>query len=547
MITITEKPWFIEIETSLSVNGTEKIAERLKPVGDYQVKTFDGQKGQSEEKTINTTKVIGSVIQLPKGKLGDANEVLEKLGEEVTVVLTPHPEVNVAAVGKRYPNPALVNDPAATDMIRLEPLQMKTLIDGLAQERSGAYDYGMGGGKTVLIAAILAAYPDLRPAIVTSAASGDSQQLASKIAVMTGEKVNLQGCTSGKLTAAQKRQLFVKKAEQATIICGSHALYGKLEKESAEESAVVKALETAKLIIIDEAHEFCTLMRIGALVKTKPQVVIGLTATWQKNWSKLDRLLADLLATTRKPLGVVSHTQVQETGRVTPMEVYGYYLDRKQWPIPTSRIREWRGYNLMQQEVEFHAGRNIFVAHMCNHIVETNVKENRGCVLVFGLTIGHCRRVVKELCAIRGIKYSEEALELDSIYVYNSQLSDDEKQRRMQAMAEGKTRIVFSTESLSRGIDMNTIADVVDINGGSKIVQLIQKSGRAVRPDGQEKVARVHTVMEMVMDDRDGRDKFILESCSKAKIKALESNFGVRAKLIFSSQVPWNQHATANR
>ena len=93
---------------------------------------------------------------------------------------------------------------------------------------------------------------------------------------------------------------------------------------------------------------------------------------------------------------------------------------------------------------------------------------------------------------------------------------------------------------------MNTIADVVDINGGSKIVQLIQKSGRAVRPDG-EKVARVHTVMEMVMDDRDGRDKFVLKSCSESKIKALETNFGVKAKIFYSSQVPWNQHSTANR
>lgn len=549
MITITEKPWIIEIDCSNAGRPTDEIGSALRDLGVYTSKTFSPS-GTSEDVQISTmTKVGDNILTLPKGKLMDAEKTLKRMGEEVTTVLRGFPEPDWLAIARAYPNPSLVNDPSALpEKIRLESLQVGTMTEGLEQGRSGAYDYGMGGGKTVIIAAHLAAYPDLRPAIVTSAASGDSQQLASKLAVMTGEKVNLQGCTGGKLTSEQKRKLFVKKPKDATIICGSHALYSKLEKPVKDENdaKLVEMIKTAKLIIIDEAHECCTMLRIGALMRTNPQVVFAFTATWQKNWSKLDRLLADLLATTRAPLGVVSHTQVQDTGRVTPVEIKGWTLDRREWIIPTHRLREWRGYNIMQREVEFNPARNIFLAYLCNHLMEVNAAEGRGCILVFANTIGHCKRVVKELCQIRGLKFSEEACTLDSIYIVNGSLTNAEKAERMTAMAQGKTKIVFSTETLSRGIDMNTIYDVVDINGGSKLVSLVQKCGRAVRPDGDEKLARLHTVIEGQLQEYEGKDRYILESCSRNKIKTLEANFGVRAEIVSSFAIPFRSHATVN-
>ena len=193
MITITEKPWLIEIDCSTASTPVLEIGEALKDLGCYTTKTFSPT-GQSADVQISTLVMDGKMITLPKGKLSDVEKTLRRLGEDVTTVLRKSPEPDWMAIARAYPNPARVNDPAAMpERIRLEPLQVGTMADGLEQHRSGAYDYGMGGGKTVIIAAHLAAFPDLRPAIVTSAASGDSQQLASKLAVMTGEKVNLQG------------------------------------------------------------------------------------------------------------------------------------------------------------------------------------------------------------------------------------------------------------------------------------------------------------------------------------------------------------------
>ena len=548
MITITETSWLCEINCALACENADKIYEYLKKLGDYETRTFDVNSGGASS-TINTCQKIGDIITLPKAKMAEAEKILTSNGELITVVTQPYPEADFRAVCRSYPNPARVNDPQAMpERIRLESLQMNTLIDVLHQGRNGAIDYGMGGGKTVLIAAVLAAHPTLRPAIITSAASGDSQQLASKMAIMTGEKVNLQGCTAGKLTTSQKKTLFVKKPKDATIICGSHALYSKFEKPAttADDVDLLKALETAQLVIIDEAHECCTIARITNLIRTNPKVCIAFTATWQKNWSKIDRLMADLLSTSRAPLGVVTHQQVQETGRVTEVEVLGWKLDREQWPIPPTRTRDWRGFNIMQREVEFHPARNIFTAHLCNHLMKVAEVEGRGCILVFSPTIGHCMRVAKELCKIRGIAYNDSEMEFDSIFVFNASLTNAEKTKRMIAMSEGRTKLVFSTETLSRGIDMNTIFDVVDIAGGSKLVSLVQKAGRAVRPQGDTKLARIHTIMEGELKEYEGRDKYLLKKCGESKIKTLEANFGVTAQITYPNQIPWKGFATVN-
>lgn len=144
------------------------------------------------------------------------------------------------------------------------------------------------------------------------------------------------------------------------------------------------------------------------------------------------------------------------------------------------------------------------------------------------------------------MKFSEEACLIDSIYIVNGSLTNAEKAERMTAMAEGRTKIVFATETLSRGIDMNTIYDVVDINGGSKLVSLVQKCGRAVRPDGDDKLARLHTVIEGQLQEYEGKDRYLLESCSRNKVKTLEANFGVKATIISSFAIPFRSHATVN-
>ena len=466
------------------------------------------------------------LLLLPRGRKDAVLTLLQKEKANITFVpLAPVP-ANLAALLRPYPNPKRLNNPEQAEFLKLDPKQVAALAKALNQQRDGVLEYPMGGGKSLLIATILKAYPDLRPAVVTSASSPDSQQLAASLAIMTGEKTKLLGCASGKLTRQQKTALFARKTAGPEIYVSTHNIFANKARE--QDDDIIR--NHAKLIILDEIHEACTVRRMTGLIKTSPVKAFGTTATWLKNWNQGDRVMADLIATTRTPLVQVHHKDVEESGRITPMEIHCYDLDRASFNHDRPG---YRGFGLMQNEVEFHDGRNRFVAHLCNHLMNLNARENRGVILAFAKTIGHARRIVRELCAIRGIDYADEhGLYYEQIAVFNAQLPEQEKIRKLAELEARRTSIVFSTDTLARGIDYACIHDTVDCSGHLQVALTIQKSGRSVRTDGEGKIARMH----MVIDDQ---TQEALRVISYKKKEALEKYYAAPAIMHRSEELPW--------
>ena len=517
IIPIKERAWTIEID----VTGLpHDLIQRLKELGVYALKTYDV--------TIRTAVVTvripfstleGVKLSLPKGQLGQAVKMLAYGGFQATYARRPVPQPRLDVIIQAYANPKRLVDPDAPAEVRLEPLQVESITSALKKGRGGVIEYAMGGGKSLLIAAVLKAYPDLRPAVVTSASSADGQQLAASLAVTTGERIKLLGCDSGKLTALQKRTLFTK-GDDADIFVATHNLF----------SGGEDAWTQAKLMILDEVHECCTVKRMTGLMTSQPALIFGATATWLKNWSGGDKIMADLIAEDRNPLVRVEHQEVEDTGRITPMEVHCYELDRVRFP---HGAREKRSWGLMQQEVDHNEGRNRFLALLCDYLIDLNEREGRGVILAFAKTIGHARNVAIELCKLRNIPYSEEDMYLDKIAVFNSQIANTDKTRLLGEMTAKNIRIMFSTDTLARGIDIPGIHDTVDLSGQMQVALSIQKSGRAVRPDGEEKVARMHIVL-------DDSSQPMLKAVSIKKREALERYYNRKAIVHRSDALPFD-------
>jgi superfamily II DNA or RNA helicase len=570
---ISESAWFVDIsladapqiKQALDGCGTllfqpEEIFERigavplykkLKQLADYPVKTMsNGARrhsqdddagedpppqsfGSTEEIIVNMSQTLlddngNPIIRIPKAKYRQALQILKNHGITPDIQWRPFPKPSLSAVLRQFPNPNGEQEPA-----KLEPLQIKAVIKGLARNQSGVFHYAMGGGKTMLIAALLRAFPALRPAVITSAASADSQQLAAKLARLTGEPTHLAGCTSGALTAREKKNLFSETSE-ASIIVGSHRLYDRLHERAAGKAAVlVEKILAAKLVLIDEIHECTTPNKIAGLVRTNPDAIFGFTATWGKNWSGTHRILNDMLNREAELLCDTSHLEVQTTGRVTPAEITGHTFRRPDWPQPFENA--WYGFTFFQREVDNHPGRNRFLAKMLHWLMEKNTRENRGAILAFALSIKHIGKILRELHAVRGTGPDDPA-----IHIYNARLSENIKTNRLKELAGGTTRLVLATEALSRGIDINTIYDIVDLTGNAKTVQLIQKSGRSVRPLNG-KTARIHIIMEEDLPQYAGREKIILRKISEKKRRELELYFGTRATILTPENLPFRQ------
>jgi superfamily II DNA or RNA helicase len=584
MIEILEKPWFIELNLTKAqalqtlgldqegnpalLYGTDAIIKKIKEtqlykslaeLANYQIKAFSMHPRRNNEEnetnnqkeydpvtvyTINAAKLnlndeAHAILALPKAKLSKAEKVLKRLGEPFTTHRSQHPKPNLRKLLTPFPNPNIT--PGSPEFTTLEELQRDIAFEAFTKGKSGTLHYAMGGGKTVLIAAALRIFPQLRPAIITSAASADSQQLAAKIARITKEPTYLAGCASGALTTKEKKELFCKLPE-ASIIVGSHKIYDKEGPTEGKAAQLAQKIKEAKLILIDEIHECATPHKVRGISKTTPEAVFGFTATWRMNWSGNDNILADMLNCEAETLCSATHAQVQESGRVTPVEIIGYTFHRPHYPTPDHAYGHFQGFTFFQQNVEYNASRNNYLAKLCNHLMEVNEQEKRGCILAFSTSIKHCQRVVQELCRIRRIPWSDTALQDESIYIVNGQLTNTQKTIRMKSMAEGRTKIVLATEVLSRGIDMPTIYDVIDLTASAKTVQLIQKSGRSVRPEDQ-KIARIHCIVEEDLPHETGKNKAILRYISQSKLNNLKNYFNSQPNIIPANRIPWGPHA----
>ena len=538
---------------------TSPLYTQLRKIADYPVKTMiyggdfnhtddDGNHNPSKPDDTTWQTIIWNasqftlddrahpILKLPKAGLAEIHAVLARHGLRGVFAPRPKPAPDLGRVLKPYPNPNRMRDPGAPETTRLETLQTRALLNGLTKRKSGVFHYAMGGGKTLLIAGCLRAFPRLRPCVVTSAASADSQQLAAKLALITGENVHLAGCASGALTAREKKQLFSKAAD-AGIIVGSHRLYDRLQKPAAGAAAgLVDKIKKAKLVLIDEIHECTTAAKITGLTQTSPEIALGFTATWGKNWSGTNAILHDMLNLDGGLLCDTTHAEVQQSGRVTPVTITGHTYRRSDHPAPFET--SFKGFTFFQQEVECNSSRNHFLAKLLDWLMARNAAENRGAILAFAPGIKHISRITRELARLRNPGRRDVNLQDDAIYVYNAQLPETVKTGRLRALADGRIKLILATEALSRGVDINTIYDIVDLSGNSKIVQLIQKSGRGVRPL-DHKTAGIHFVMEEDLPDKTGRDKVILRKISEKKRRELEHYFGQPATIVPAGQIPF--------
>lgn len=512
MTTIKELHWQIEIPKE-GLDG--KTIKRLEGAGVFQVKTFDALAGDKAVgmEDVNMCESDETSIRLPKAKLNTVNAILK---HETKFIPMDRPDAILPVFISKFNSPKgwyvseseegvkkkkkVIKADHDGSTSRLEPLQISSAIAAVEAKRNGVIHYAMGGGKSFMISRITQAYPSLRPALVTSAASGDTQQIAKTLSITNPhEKVYLAGATSGKLTSNERKLLFTKNIIEATIIVGTHALISKIEDHP-------EALH-AKLIITDEVHELATICRLGGLLKTKPVVSFGFTGTWGMGWSRVDRILDACYSTSKSAvLTRVTHQEVQTTGRVVPMEIISHTFDRPSHPHHGTQ----KG-SLFQVLVEQHNGRNQWLAGVIAKVWRDNLKDERGGILAFATTIGHAQEVHAYLAEIG----------IDAV-LFNAQLANGYKTQILQDMTAGKCRIVISTNSLSRGIDMDTIYDVFDLTGGGQIPFAIQKSGRAVRPDGTDKCGRIHLVEET--------SPSLLANIYKKKVEEIEKYYGIKSK-----------------
>lgn len=484
------------------------------------------------------------VIILPKQKLKKLKTELKKANIPHTFTPMVYPKAQLTEAFKPFKNPAHRLNPQTPEKSKLQNFQIGAFSDFSKHRGSGIFNMGMGGGKGLIIVKLLQMFPDLRPALVTSAASADSQQLAATIAYVTGEPTKLVGCKSGALTTQEKKTLFAK-LQDAKIIVSSHKIFDQLKNYDENKTPVTTKIEeiilNSKIIILDEIHEAATTTKIENLTKTNPKIAFGLTATWKKNWNQIDRILAAHFSTENEVITTISHKEIQDQQRVTPVEIYGYSIDRDspEYRLEPKLMEQNRFRNYLQRYVEYNPKHTRFVARLCKHLLEKNAEQQRGTILAFVDSIQHGEKVLRELAEIKGIKTKEEDLQNEEIYIYNAQISNAQKTARLQAMRERRTKIVISTESLARGIDMSSIYDIVDLTGGSAIVNLIQKSGRAVRPE-DNKTARIHFVKEGYLNTEDtSKYQTLLSKISQKKQNELQTYFHTTATIYDSKNLPW--------
>jgi superfamily II DNA or RNA helicase len=487
-------------------------------------------------------------LVLPRACRDHLAHLLRQHGLEPDFVRDPMPEADHASL-----------DRAFADGTVLDPLQRESLHTVLAQKRPGILEFGMGGGKTRLAAGLLRAWAQHRPAFITSAGATDSAQLALGLVDLLGESVALIGC-HGITTAAQRARLTAD-WQRATIIVGTHALWRQIPAvdapvagpdsdldtpelpglhepvvpvaRSTDQIAFGEHLRTAPLVIVDEVDALPTQRNLSHLRACTPKAFYGLTGSWGLRPDRCDRALAGLFTDSGKnPVLVrVRHREVLASGRVSPAELHAYVFDEKIYPGRAFSANEQKFLSLTHRAVVRHDGRNRLLAEILDHLLRINAAEERGVILCFLKTIEHVHNVLPHLGALRQLPLDQMAFAESGIILHHAQLPTAEKLANLATLRAGKARLVLTTDVLCRGLDVPSIADIVDGTGMKESVRTIQRAGRALRKADGKYTARVHTVA----DTHDPALKHI----AREKLKSLEIYFERAARIHATDSLPW--------
>ena len=520
----------------------QDLWKKLTKLGDYKVKVFSHE-GFEEKNYSNNRKEISKIknitknfcqhgwnnegmptIKIPKGKITQMEKLLERENYKYTIEKKVYPNPNFLKTLKPLTHP---KKPEET--ITLEYPQRKGLQKILSGNRSGIVDYAMGGGKTTLIANILRAFPEQRPAIITSRGASDTEQLAGNIAKMLDEKIHICGCNGGNFPKGERKRLFVP-SKKADIIIGTHSMVTKARRFKEKQiEGLDQIIANAQLFIADEVHELCSELRINGLTAMDPKIAFGFTGTWLKRLDKVDHVLGDLfnLGGFKDVLCKVKHKEVQESGRVVETEIHTYKFPKESYP--ETNPNGFKGFDELQALTVYHSGKNKFISELCRHLMNTNRKEKRGCILAFTPTIKHAQIVCLSLAKDLNISPTERELEENGIALYNAAMPDTQKLQIRQKIEKGEILLTLTTDTLSTGIDIPRVYDCVDISGQLKTNVTLQRSGRTVRVFEKGKIGRMH----IIFDDQSG----LLRGISTKKQKLLEEYY--QTKSIFHTVSPW--------
>ena len=491
-------------------------------------------------------------LVLPRSCRDHLTRLLRQQGLDADFVREPMPEADSASLDRVF-----------ADGTALDPLQRESLRTVLAQKRAGILEFGMGGGKTRLAAGLLRAWPQHRPAFITGAGATDSAQLALGLVDLLGESVALIGC-HGVTTAAQRARLTAD-WQRATIIVGTHALWRQIPAvdvppagpdsdldtpelpglheaaapvaRSPEKTALGEHLRTAPLVLVDEVDALPTPRTLSHVRACTPQAFYGLTGSWGLRPDRCDRVLAGLFTDSGKNpvLTRVRHREVLASGRVSPAELHAYVFDDKSYQGRAFSANEQKFLSLTHRAVVRHDGRNRFLAEILDHLLRINAAEERGVILCFLKTIEHVHNVIPHLGALRQLPLDQAAFAAKGIIVHNAQLPTAEKLANLATLRAGQARLVLTTDVLCRGLDVPSIADIVDGTGMKESVRSIQRAGRALRKADDKYTARVHTVADT--------HEPALKHIAREKLKSLEIYFERGARIHGTDRLPWQGNA----
>ena len=175
----------------------ERLVQQLRHLGRYQVRRSVNRGQKMLTLTMPLDRFEGpfgnDFLLLPKAQANAAILLLQTAGFEVQRPVSPKV---LSWAGTADELEAALRKPF-NDGSTLDALQIETLRKIIKADRSGVVEYGMAGGKTRLIAAIVKNFPAIRPILITGAAVTDTANLAATIAQFSGETVALLGCAGG--------------------------------------------------------------------------------------------------------------------------------------------------------------------------------------------------------------------------------------------------------------------------------------------------------------------------------------------------------------
>lgn len=419
--------------------------------------------------------------------------------------------------------------------------EQQTVLDTICQRpQSGIIEYAMAGGKSLLIAGIIRAWSQLNPILVLSSGTTETVQLATELMNMLGEPVAVLGC-------AKQRKLFAKTGE-ARIYVGTHALLRQIPAVLYNDSEadlplfseqknkiggadpkpeLLRIVQSAQAIIADEVDVLSTWNGVSRLVGLQPQLFIGLTGTFGRRKDRTDRLLGDYIHSKgwNDTIARVNHSRISQTGRVSPVEVFGYHFDCTHYPKPMRPAMPWE--NLIDYHVNHHPGRNRFVAELLVHLLEVQTREKRKAVICFAKSIEHGAEILRLLKQVLGVPRGHNPI---GIIQHHAQLSAEKIQSHLSAIKTGQVRLVITTDTLGRGFDTAELSDVVDCAGQKESRNTLQRAGRTIRY-ASGKSARIHIILDSSHE--------ALVQISNAKLRNIEDYFAVTGKVYSANRLPW--------